>query len=176
MQVPAFLSFLYVKYCNSLLWQFGILLSLGWIFTPVLHFVEKYLWNDWEFIGWLAIVIFADTVTGFIKAWKMQNISSKAWLKFIQKLVVYMLCLISIHAVSAYLSRSSSLNHLSWLADIVLHFDFVIYGAILFRELLSINENLGALGIKLLPNFIIKRFNDFDENGDFKAIKPPETV
>ena len=61
-------------------------------------------------------------------------------------------------------------------SDIVLHFDFVIYGAILFRELLSINENLGALGIKILPNFIIKRFNDFDENGDFKAIKPPEAV
>ena len=54
------------------------------------------------------------------------------------------------------------------------YFDSFVYTAILFREVLSINENLLKLGYPLLPKKLIKYMKDFNEELDKEEDKEDE--
>ena len=47
------------KYLYSYYWPFVIAIPIA----PIMDWIEKYLWNDWEFLNWLVIFIVIDTMT-----------------------------------------------------------------------------------------------------------------
>ena len=134
----------------------------GWVLAPIVQFVERFLWSDWEFAAFLGILIMLDTLTGFIMAWQRRNISSQRFQRLFMKLGAYSVLLITLHVLSHH-TIAGKPN--SVMAMIVPYFDALVYAAILFREALSINENLTRLGYPILPPFITAHLERFQEHG-----------
>ena len=145
---------------------------IGWVLAPVVQFVERFLWSDWEFAAFLAVLITLDTITGLVVAWQTRSVSSRKLERFLVKVAAYAVLLITMHVISHH-TIAGKPNTI--LAAIVPYFDALVYAAILFREALSINENLAALGHPLLPPFIIRRLERFQENG-LKDLDPDKTI
>ncbi|MFW5659246.1 MAG: phage holin family protein [Bacteroidota bacterium] len=145
---------------------------IGWMLAPVVQFVERFLWSDWEFAAFLGILIILDTLTGLIAAWQTRSVSSRKLERVLIKVTAYAVLLITMHVLSHH-TIAGKPNTI--LAAIVPYFDALIYAAILFREALSINENLAALGHPILPPFIIRRLERFQENG-LKDLDPEATA
>ena len=147
------------------------LLIYSFIFAPFLMFVEKYIWNDWQFALTMALLVAIDTITGMIFAWQSGTFSSKKMGSIGTKLIIYGLSLATIHMVSNHAVKGNPNDITAW---IVPYFDSAVYAFFVMRELLSINENCTKLGYQILPKFIIKKFNDFDsETGAFEKPQPP---
>jgi len=141
----------------------SIMLFAGFL-APIIGFIEKYLWSDWQFASMLAIVVVADTLTGLFAAWKSKTIHSRAFERVFIKVALYSIALISVHAVAQYLNNKG--NTIPYFTDVVGYFDSAIYAGVLFRELLSINENLAKVGVVLLPKWLTKRLQAFDDEGN----------
>jgi len=131
-------------------------------FAPILQFIEKYIWDDWSFLLFMCLLVAIDTASGVLFAWKEHNFSSKKMQSLLIKIVVYGLTLVTVHIISAFTVKNQPNT---MLADILPFMDSIMYSFLVFREVLSINENMGKLGYPMLPKFILKRFADFDENG-----------
>ncbi|TXH13668.1 MAG: hypothetical protein E6R03_10920 [Hyphomicrobiaceae bacterium] len=41
--------------------------------------VGEYIYNDWQYVGFLTVLIIVDTILGLYKAWKNKNLESRAW-------------------------------------------------------------------------------------------------
>jgi toxin secretion/phage lysis holin len=132
--------------------------------APLIAFVEKYIWSDWQFATLLFIVVICDTSTGLYAAWKSKTINSKAFERVFVKIALYCFALVSVHAVAQYIKLSG--GNIPYLADVIGYFDSAIYAGILFRELLSINENLAKVDVVLLPKWLTKRLQAFDDDGE----------
>lgn len=138
-------------------------LVLSFIFLgPLFDFIEKYFWNDWSFLMFMIILVGIDTLTGMLYAWKQHTFSSKKINTIFTKICVYGLTLVTVHAISHHTVNNSP-N--SIIVEIVPYLDSVMYSFLVFREVLSINENMGKLGYPMLPKWVLRRFIDFDENG-----------
>lgn len=138
------------------------------VLTPFIRFFEKYIWNDWQFAATMIILVAIDTFLGFYFAWSTGTVSSRKLGGVGTKLLVYGMSLATIHNISHHTVHGDQNNIL---ASILPWMDATMYGFFVIREALSINENCGKLGFPLLPNFITKRFQDFNESGKFEPKK-----
>jgi phage-related holin len=145
------------------------LFIMAFFMMPVFRFVEKYVWDDWSFLMFMTLLIMIDTATGMVYAWKEHNFSSKRMQSLVIKVFVYGATLVTIHIITAFTVKN---RPDAMMADFLPYMDSLMYSFLVFREVLSINENMGKLGYPMLPKFILKRFADFDENG---LAKKPET-
>ncbi len=121
-------------------------LLAGWTLAPVVYWWENQ--RPASAASALLVLLVADAVTGLVRAWKEKNISSALWQNGMVKVAVYLACLTAVHAFARYLDGSS----------VAEYFESVVYGMMLFRELLSIHENAAAVGLPLLPSGIIEKF------------------
>ncbi len=135
--------------------------TLAVVFTPMLEFLEKYAFCDWEFLRFLVILMVFDTITGIIKYWKHKQISSSAFGRILMKIISYMSVLILAHVLSHFTIEGESIGLFSWA-------DNLAYSALLVKEAISILENLGAINPKWVPTWLLKRLKEFDTNGQFK--------
>jgi phage-related holin len=111
-----------------------------------------------ELLVALGLFVLADSVTGFYGAFRRGEISSKGYAKFIDKFVVYGV-LIAVTWVIMRLSKQE-FTALLWSDDVILT-------ALIFRELISVVENLGKINNSLLPSFLLKYLKQFNEEGQF---------
>jgi len=132
-------------------WQ---LLVAGWILAPVVDVVERYVWNDWEFAATLAVLVCVDTICGLVRAWQSRTVNSKRFNGVVVKVIAYGAALVVVHTLSRNTVRGEPS---SILAELVPLLDAVVYGAIVFREVLSIHEHLSAMGFPLLPQWLLNR-------------------
>lgn len=108
----------------------------------------------------LVIMMFLDTLTGFLKGWKGEMTSSEKMKRFGNKLVKYCLFIIA----------SAQMQHMLEIINIPTEFKLdlkiiILYpsinkftlGSLIFTEFLSILENFGEMGLHY-PKFIQKRF------------------
>jgi hypothetical protein len=154
---------------SNLLKQMLLLLGAGWLLAPVVRFAERFLWSDWEFAGFLGVMVAVDTAAGLLVAWRQSRISRELLDDLFIKLFAYGATLITIHTLSHHTVEGQP-N--SILGTIVPYFDAVVYAAILVREALSLNEHLLKLGHPLLPPFLLRRLRRFYETGVTAADRP----
>lgn len=131
------------------------------VFTPVIEFLEKYAFCDWEFLRFLIILMVIDTITGIIKYWKIGDISSAAFGRILMKIISYMSVLIIAHVLSHFTIAGKMVGLFAWV-------DNLAYSALIAKEAISILENLGAINPKWIPTWLLKRLKEFDANGHFK--------
>lgn len=140
------------------------LLYLAIPFSVLKFYFEKYLFNDWDFLGFLMIIIAIDTIFGLWKYYALKQLSSKGFSQFFSKCFIYLGVLILTHVLMNFTIKSKTNVLFSWL-------DSIIYSAIIVREAISILENITAINPNILPTYILKRFKQFDDSGNLKDIK-----
>lgn len=133
---------------------------IGLISGPIIENVEKYLFNDWDFVKFLISLVIIDTAAGVWKHWKYKTLSADAWGKVISKIISYGFILVLAHILTHFTVDGEIVIGFSWL-------DEAIYSALVVKEGISIFQNVGAINPNLLPKWLLTRMIQFDENGKF---------
>lgn len=138
------------------------MLAISLCLTPIVGFLEKYMFSDWEFVRFLVILVAGDTFLGFVKAWRNHKVHSKGFAQIFFKLIAYMSVLILTHVLTHYKVNDNPANIFLW-------FDDMAYAAMIVRESISILENIGAIYPRAVPVWLLKRLKEFDLKGKFKT-------
>jgi phage-related holin len=133
--------------------------AISSVLSFVIMIIDKYVFNDWEFIAMLTVLIALDTILGFYVAFINKEISSDKFAKLFTKIIVYMVMLICSHAATHVKANGSDIVILAWL-------DSVIYSGIIVREILSLFEKCAIIQPNLVPQWIIKRLKQYNETGN----------
>jgi toxin secretion/phage lysis holin len=128
------------------------------IIAPIIEFFGKYVFADWEFLILLSVLVFLDTITGFVKAWKRGTVSSSGFTGVILKGFVYGVFVCVLHALQSFSDKELVIATFDWVGTLG-------YAAVVVRESISVIENLGAIKHDLIPSWVLKRLKDFDEDG-----------
>ncbi|MCA8830183.1 phage holin family protein [Hymenobacter pini] len=133
---------------------------------------QKYVFADWNFIGYLLVVFVVDTALGVWLSMKRRRHHSRQFRGMFEKFIQYGAVLIMVHVLCEFTvdgQKNSILNML------VPHFKAVMYLAVLWAEVKSIDENLRGLGFSGLPfpAFLRKRLADWEETGQLPAAPAP---
>jgi phage-related holin len=123
---------------------------LGVVLTPVLGFIEKYLFNDWNFLSSLGVLILVDTVFGVQHHWVQHSISSRAFSRLFTKCGIYLGLLVLTHVLTTYQVQGKPQILFAW-------FDTFMYSCMMAREGLSILEHIAGIEPRLVPNALLKR-------------------
>lgn len=135
--------------------EFGAISS---VLSFIVLIIDKYIFNDWEFIAMLTVLIALDTLLGFYVAFVKKEVSSDKFAKLFTKIIVYMVMLICSHAATHVRANGSEIIVLAWL-------DSVIYSGIVVREILSLFEKCAIIQPNLIPKWIINRLKQYNETG-----------
>jgi hypothetical protein len=131
--------------------------------ATILYYIEKYIYKDWEFLGYMTTVILVDTILAMLYHHKKGSLNSEGFSKFYIKCLLYAMFLILIHNLMSFKVSGKSMTVFSWL-------DTVAYMSIMVREAISIVENIGKIKPDLLPSWILKKLKGFDESGRFSDL------
>jgi len=133
--------------------------AISSVLSFVIMIIDKYVFNDWEFIAMLTVLIALDTILGFYIAFLNKEVSSDKFAKLFTKIIVYMVMLICSHSATHVKANGSDIVILAWL-------DSVIYSGIVVREILSLFEKCAIIQPNLVPQWIIKRLKQYNETGN----------
>ncbi len=137
-----------------------ILIILGGVLvSPFLSWIEKYIFNDWEFLIFLTTAVSIDTVLGLIKSWKRGNISSKGCGGIIYKMISYSAILVILHIMSNFTIDKNSFTVFSYVKVLG-------YSSLIVKEAISIVENIACINNTFLPKWILKKLQQFDDKGE----------
>src|SRR5579885_3179777 len=106
---------------------FIVYTMLGWTFAPIVEFINKYVYNDWEFLKFLFVITSVDTMLGFVKAIKKKQVSSKGFSMIFNKIIIYSAALIATHTLVHFTIDNQAQVVFGW-------FDSVVFSAIIIRE------------------------------------------
>lgn len=140
---------------------FPIFLSLPLSLVSTTPFIEKYIFNDWEFLKYLMILVILDTLISWIYHLKIKDFSSKGFSMILTKLLIYSSILIVAHIIGNFTVEGGNVEIYTW-------FNSVVCNALIIRESISIIENAAKINPNLVPQRIKKYLVDFDENGSKK--------
>jgi hypothetical protein len=130
--------------------------------------LQKYVFNDWNFIGYLLVVYVVDTCLGVWLSMKQRKHHSRQFRGMFDKFIQYGVVLIITHVLCEFTVDGQKNSMLQMLVP---NFKAVMYLAVLWAEVKSIDENLRGLGYSGLPfpKFLRKRLADWEETGQVTA-------
>lgn len=135
-----------------------ILALLTFSIAPVIHFVDIYIFSDWEFLKFLLCLIGIDTGLGMFNAWKKFSLSSDLFSRLFGKLILYLVFLVLTHVLVHFTVEGNKNELFSW-------FSSFAYSGIMVREGLSIVENITKINPNILPAWIMDRLKIYDKTG-----------
>lgn len=135
---------------------FSVRLAL--LLTPVLLFIERYLFNDWHFLGSLCVLIMVDTIFGVQRNWVAHSISSRAFSRLFTKASIYLGLLVMTHQLTTYQVHGEVNGVFGW-------FDTFIYSCMMAREAVSILEHMACIAPQLVPKGLLKRLALISDEG-----------
>lgn len=119
----------------------------GWmpyVAAPLLFF-QKYVYNDWNFLIFLGVLMLVDLITGILKSVKKSgwsSIQSKGIRDTGIKLIEYGAFLITIHVLVAFQVDGKPLGWLSYGDELGYSFLIVVEAKSIFENLQATNPNL----------------------------------
>ena len=133
--------------------------------SPIVDWIEKYIFKDWEFLKFLVVLIIVDTLISWVFHLKKKDFSSKGFGMILTKIFVYGCLLIVAHVLGEYTIDGQTTTTFTW-------FRSLMSTALIVRESISIVENSGKINPSLVPVWVRKYLREFDENGFLR--KPGE--
>lgn len=133
-------------------------LPVGVVLTPVLVFIERYLFDDWNFLSSLGVLILVDTVFGVQHHWVKHTISSRAFSRLFTKCGIYLGLLVLTHVLTHYQVQGKPQILFAW-------FDTFMYSCMMAREGLSILEHIAYIEPRLVPKALLKRLAIISDEG-----------
>lgn len=134
----------------------------------VMDLVEVHLFNDWQVLIALLILVHLDTVLGFLNAVKSKQVSSKAFSKYFEKLVLYFSALVVIHVLY-------NLPSMAAIRPILGGFKATAQSLIVVREGISVLELIGAIRPGLINPNILGYLKKFDTSGKLTDLQTPQS-
>lgn len=117
-----------------------------WLITsliaPIIMFIEKYIFSDWNFIVYILIAMIFDILTALIKVYIKEggnHITSKGLRQSVVKAIQYFVFLITIHWITNIHVQGERIEIYDWIIPVAYTFLMVI-------EIRSIWENLTGMG------------------------------
>lgn len=108
-----FLKYLIPKLMDFRAWLASAVITMIW------HFINKFIFHDWEFLGFLVVVMALDLITGMRKAYILkQFILSKGLRKTVNKAIQYFSFLIICHVLASFEVDGKSYHFLDWLPKV----------------------------------------------------------
>ena len=77
------------------------------VLAKLVFIVEKYVFSDWEFVGFITVLVAVDTATGLLKAIKAKQLSSRGFERVLIKVIVYSFSLVAVHTTTQFLQTRS---------------------------------------------------------------------
>ena len=111
------------------------------------HFVNKYLFDNFEFLKWLIILVFVDLLTGVFKVWIKQGwqcVTSRGFRDTVSKIVQYGSFLIITHVLTHFQVGNGKVPYFSWQ-----WINDAAYQLLILTEIKSIYENITIVNPKL---------------------------
>ena len=149
-------------------WEEGLLakavLTASWgaLFTIPLYFIEKYLFNDWQFMLFMIIMVFLNFAIKFILTAKTKQLRIDLFFETLRNSALYMTFLMAVHVMSHYkLSDGRPNDFASWI-------DRFAYSAVMGTQFIEMLYSLGKAKL-IKSKSLLSRFADFDDEG--KEIK-----
>lgn len=127
-----------------------------------MHYTEKYVFADWQFLNFLIVLVIIDTVLGIYKAYKSDALTTRIVHMLFQKIIIYTCFLVLVHIVSHFTIEGEKNSFFTW-------FNSFAYSAIIVRESISVLENMGAIRPGLIPYWILKKLRQYDKDGYFSS-------
>jgi phage-related holin len=132
-----------------------IYLLFGWAMAPIVSWIEKYVYSDWEFLKFLFVVVAVDTMLGFAKAIVLKNVSSKGFGMVLKKIIIYSSALITTSAMVKFTVGGAPQAAFGFMNNMV-------FSAIMVREAISIFENIAEIDPTIMPAWILKYLHKFN--------------
>lgn len=136
--------------------------------SPIVSYIEKYIFSDWDFFNFLMVLVIIDTILGVWKHMVNETLSSKGFGVFFNKVATYLVMLVLCHVMANFTIEGKPSLVFSWMPH-------VIYSAIVVKEAISFIENIGAINPKWVPTSVLKRLKEFDKNGIYGKETSRET-
>lgn len=133
------------------------MISISAPLSLVLHFVETYIYSDWNFLVSLCVLISVDTFLGIFKSIKEGKVSSVGFGMVVVKVLLYATVLITVHVLTTYTVAGVHPVILDYIDDFVMT-------SLLVREAISIFESIAVINPEIVPKFILKKLKDFDSD------------
>lgn len=125
----------------------------------------QYVYQDWEFAKWIAILIGIDTILGVWKHFVHKDASSESFFsRFTKKIVIYVLLLMLSNIASNATIGGTVIGPMQWIGTYICVFMMV-------REIFSCVENIQAI-YPIFPRSFVKRLKDFNDRGEYVSGKP----
>ena len=125
----------------------------------------QYVYQDWEFAKWIAILIGIDTILGVWKHLVHKDASSESFFsRFTKKIVIYVLLLMLSNIASNATIGGTVIGPMQWIGTYICVFMMV-------REIFSCVENIQAI-YPIFPTSFVKRLKDFNDRGEYISGKP----
>ncbi|MCA8831965.1 bacteriophage holin [Hymenobacter pini] len=131
--------------------------TTGLVVSPWALLIRQYLFDDWQFLGFLMVLIVVDTITGVFRSWRQRQVSSRAFSRIFTKVLIYLALLVLAHVMTNFTVHGKVNVLFQW-------FDTFIYSAMMAREALSLLENLAGIEPTLIPKALLKRLAQFSED------------
>lgn len=133
-------------------------LFAGLALTPFVALIEKYVFADWQFVGFLLVLVVVDTAIGLLRAIHLREVNSRAFSRLFTKALCYLSLLILAHVMTTFPIKGEPNAFFKW-------FDYFIYSAMMAREALSILEHVADIEPSLVPTWLLRRLKQFNEEG-----------
>lgn len=112
--------------------------------TLAVALITRYLFNDWEFLGYLLVFVCLGGVTGLFADYMQGKLSRSAFGRFWRKVFIYAVMLMVAHG----LTRFEIHGAVNWVFKTV---DALIYTFLMGWEAVYILKNLTQIDPELLP-------------------------
>lgn len=134
----------------------------------------KYVFNDWDFVGFLFVLVLGDTVFGIIRSIKQNGFRSLSFSeaeKLLIKVFLYFGVLVLSHVMGSFTVHGKVNTMYTWI-------DSVLYGYIITKESFSLAKNINGIKPAYVPDFFMDRLAKFEKTGKlsdlFNDIKKDE--
>lgn len=120
--------------------------------APIIPYFERYVFNDWDFLGFLTSVLVVDTITGVIKHAQKYTLSLNGFMRLFVKMTVILGALIVTHATAHFDPEN---------IEFALYTETVGHAAVMIYVSLSALRNIHELsGGKLPVEWLMRRFEN----------------
>jgi toxin secretion/phage lysis holin len=132
--------------------------ALSMTTAGLLTWLEKYIFGDWEYLTFLAILIVGDTILGFYWALKSKTITASAWGQIIEKLLTYFSLLIVCHILAEFTIAGRPVSLFTFAK-------YLGYSVLIVKESISILEHLARINKRLVPAWLLQKLKRFEKTG-----------
>ncbi len=134
-----------------------------------LHYIETYIFADWQFLNFLLVLLSLDGILEIYIAYKNKVFNFKSIGLLFQKALIYTCFLVLVHILSHFTVEGEKNSFFGW-------FNGFAYLAIIVRESIYILENMTTIRPGLIPGWIIKKLKQYDKEGFLQPVNQNDGI